>query len=618
MKKMCAIGLQEIDANHNVGPKAYNLARLLQADLPAPQAVVIPYEEVNGYLSEVEEGIAALTFSGPFIIRSSANVEDGMRAAMPGLFLSVGPVGMDGLANAIRQVATSVPQVLPQGIEGHEMETIVGKKIRVAVIVQEYIEGRAGTLYTRAPGDPSSKYGMAQHNQALGCIRREDGHLIWSGPTFELSKEQTQELMQLALRAEEVISAPDGADIEWVLTDDGLYLLQARPIIHPTNVMSRPPSILFQFSCAEPEIVWKWDAVHNPEPLSPCQIGLIEACAVRDADIRMRVIGGYLYFRESTSEVVAETNAEPELDVCEVNKKATEEQEYICRVREVTSQIEKVPLQEVVNLFVEAMRFQQTVSRYNQGSEGSLSEDRNSYLPSEELFSVMSHGWDICLQTMQEIGIDRPRDATFVGPTKDVLRLQDDELAYVSQWMVRKKLLHVARLWQLKDPQNIFHMPLGVIISKEKDAVDDIEVQRIASASRAIIETQREWSMPIAIQNGCPLMQPAVSEDNMWRGMGTGDSITAPAWIFDPDKLKNVKDVVVVCKTVTPALVVLLQNASALIIEHGGLLDHGPAMARELNIPCLVGCHGITNAISPGTQITVNGTNGTAHINETQ
>ena len=42
----------------------------------------------------------------------------------------------------------------------------------------------------------------------------------------------------------------------------------------------------------------------------------------------------------------------------------------------------------------------------------------------------------------------------------------------------------------------------------------------------------------------------------------------------------------------TPAMALVVEGAAAMVCEHGSLLDHGAAMARELGIPCVVGCAG--------------------------
>ncbi|MBV8756763.1 MAG: hypothetical protein JO257_05800, partial [Deltaproteobacteria bacterium] len=68
---------------------------------------------------------------------------------------------------------------------------------------------------------------------------------------------------------------------------------------------------------------------------------------------------------------------------------------------------------------------------------------------------------------------------------------------------------------------------------------------------------------------------------------------------------------VIVVRAVTPALAVLVVGCAALVSETGGLLDHGAALARELGIPCVVGCHDAWSRLTDGTLVTVDGDRGT-------
>jgi pyruvate,water dikinase len=67
---------------------------------------------------------------------------------------------------------------------------------------------------------------------------------------------------------------------------------------------------------------------------------------------------------------------------------------------------------------------------------------------------------------------------------------------------------------------------------------------------------------------------------------------------------------VVIAATLTPAMVVGLRGAAALVSEFGGLLGHGAALARELGIPCVVGCRGIGGAVGDGERVWVDGAAG--------
>ena len=68
---------------------------------------------------------------------------------------------------------------------------------------------------------------------------------------------------------------------------------------------------------------------------------------------------------------------------------------------------------------------------------------------------------------------------------------------------------------------------------------------------------------------------------------------------------------IVVTRAVTPALAVLVAGCAAIVSETGGLLDHGAALARELGVPCVVGCHGAWSALRDGEIVRIDGDAGT-------
>ena len=64
-------------------------------------------------------------------------------------------------------------------------------------------------------------------------------------------------------------------------------------------------------------------------------------------------------------------------------------------------------------------------------------------------------------------------------------------------------------------------------------------------------------------------------------------------------------------RAVTPALAVFIAGCAALVSETGGLLDHGAALARELGVPCVVGCTDAWSQLLDGTMVLVDGDAGT-------
>jgi pyruvate,water dikinase len=59
--------------------------------------------------------------------------------------------------------------------------------------------------------------------------------------------------------------------------------------------------------------------------------------------------------------------------------------------------------------------------------------------------------------------------------------------------------------------------------------------------------------------------------------------------------------------TVSPAHALSARGALAVVCEYGEHLGHGAAMARELNIPCIVGCKRAWRELRTGDRVAVHG-----------
>ncbi|WP_319004446.1 PEP-utilizing enzyme [Halobacillus litoralis] len=73
---------------------------------------------------------------------------------------------------------------------------------------------------------------------------------------------------------------------------------------------------------------------------------------------------------------------------------------------------------------------------------------------------------------------------------------------------------------------------------------------------------------------------------------------------------------VLVCKTTTPPWTVLFNIAGAIVTDRGGVLSHAATVAREYEVPCVVGAKMATSELKDGDLVTVDGTNGDVIIHE--
>ncbi|HTL84092.1 MAG TPA: PEP-utilizing enzyme, partial [Acidimicrobiia bacterium] len=143
--------------------------------------------------------------------------------------------------------------------------------------------------------------------------------------------------------------------------------------------------------------------------------------------------------------------------------------------------------------------------------------------------------------------------------------------------------------------------------------LDPVDARRRASAARAATERASRWNMPLGVGRQEPAEMSSPTEITCLRGVGTGPKVSGRVVRFA--SLASAIAVgagdVVVTRAVTPALAVLALGCAALVSESGGLLDHGAALARELGVPCVVGCRDAWSQLADGMLVTVDGDGGT-------
>jgi phosphohistidine swiveling domain-containing protein len=734
-----------------VGGKAANLGRLMAAGVAVPPGWVLTTAAHALPEPAREAAIAALcdrvqAVPGLLAVRSSSTIEDRPGAAAPGIFVSRLGVPASELDAAVRAVwASSEAPLVRAYAEARGIE-----RIGMAVVVQPAIAGElAGVAYTRLPGRPEADemlletYGRPDAPATALRLARDSAAVLPAGGAPPLiDPARLAALVRAVLAAEAAIGAATGADVEWVIAGEQVWIVQARPVVHPASAPAPAfPAALLAFSTAQPDMLWRWDVAHNPDPLSPAQAGLVErmdAAGVMSA--RMRVVGGHLYYGKARAPAAAsepspntppkhstgtspdtppETPADVPAGAAEALRRRFEatwrpameaalaEAEAaagngtdasgpapaapdLARVLAAYERFYAVYAGELAavlaaaRLVLPAFLARHLPDRDPEAEAGVLLADASDArletwiarvaqgaASFEQLMAQagpMAPAWDVAAPTFAERPAllhravaaaaarpTRPADTAaqaraqmdtldnLLGPeqresfarclslarvARDLGEL-DDQLFARAQAAVRRALLGLARAWRLPEPDDVFYVPLDQVLAwatAEPPAIP--AVRRLAQAGRAARERQRAWAMPLAFAAGEPVpaedaspsgpdardaRTPGRSHD-AWRGRGTGGRARGIAVrVTDLGDL-TARDLglpgagaVLVVPTLTPAMAVLLHGVVAVVTEHGGLLDHGAAMARELGLPCVVGCAGVSSQIRAGDSLLVDG-----------
>ena len=101
------------------------------------------------------------------------------------------------------------------------------------------------------------------------------------------------------------------------------------------------------------------------------------------------------------------------------------------------------------------------------------------------------------------------------------------------------------------------------------------------------------------------------ANDNMLTGIPSGAGIiTSKATIMNSNQDYLEKGNIIVTKRTDPGWISLFPLASGLVVEHGSMLSHSFVVAREMNLPAVVGVSRATELIKNGEVITVDAVKG--------
>ncbi|WP_228001157.1 PEP-utilizing enzyme [Nocardia australiensis] len=84
--------------------------------------------------------------------------------------------------------------------------------------------------------------------------------------------------------------------------------------------------------------------------------------------------------------------------------------------------------------------------------------------------------------------------------------------------------------------------------------------------------------------------------------------------VRDPSTTELDDGDILVCETTDPSWVSLFLVAGGVVTDYGGLLSHGPIVARELGIPCVCGTENASYWIRDGQRIRLDGDTGTVTV----
>ncbi|MCL5007894.1 MAG: PEP-utilizing enzyme [Candidatus Marsarchaeota archaeon] len=223
---------------NEVGGKAYNLMRLKHANYCVADGFVLTtdlyrYWNGNGKFppdlpKKLEKSIEWFSYSMryPFIVRSSATVEDAEKASFAGIFSSYPNANsMQDLIVRIEKIYQDVGS--PRVQRYCDLHGIDKRKIEMAVLIQQQLAPEySGILFTRNPVNKKDETILEYVKGVPWDL--VSGRARANRMVLDDKSERFRKLYQISREIEEFLGAPQ--DIEWAYDGKEYWILQSRPI----------------------------------------------------------------------------------------------------------------------------------------------------------------------------------------------------------------------------------------------------------------------------------------------------------------------------------------------------------------------------------------------------
>lgn len=166
---------------------------------------------------------------------------------------------------------------------------------------------------------------------------------------------------------------------------------------------------------------------------------------------------------------------------------------------------------------------------------------------------------------------------------------------------------------RLDAPEDIFWFTLDEIDAANADPTYDLR-QKQDEKQPFYHQLDQVLAFPHIIDSRGRIgqVEKPQGDPNFLTGLGISRGVaTGRIKVLHTPREKPVeKGDVLVAYTTDPGWTPLFVNAEAVILEVGGMLQHGGVVAREYGKPCVVGIQGVTTTLQDGQLVEVDGTTG--------
>jgi len=624
-------GVVETDSSL-VGGKAANLAKLIQANLPIPNGIVVGLSAFNseGSLNEDAKKLVAQTLddSKLYAVRSSALAEDAEGASWAGQFETFLDTKMEDVIAMIELCHNSTKSRAVAYSQGKANESF-----DIAVVVQEMLKPEyAGVLFTKDPvtgKDQLITEYVAGLGEELVSGRADPKRVILSTKEAQQAPFDTARLAELATKVEQLFGVPQ--DIEWVWTDNKMWLVQARPITVTQETREGyylgEPSDLFYWGPSRAKPMYMSDFMAAAERF------FVYMTTERDLPNPPKTIA--LFYENKNVWLI---NAIAFADFTEQAFIAYEKLNQLDQDIEnwkITSQeLEHLAGEELNTKIVDAWYFTEFAEFSLYGAETNLIKRLDRFDPQTrqdiwgaftvpdkptflaridaelastqdprmmaEKYSWIQDGYDGLSKNAEQYFEERLKIVTnetaqtqnYETKRKEIiekLSLSNEEISALTQARRLAEFMDNRKAWMMKTRRlltsSVGDIEHGWFFNNGKVAKIDQE------------DTHELWERYVDFKASTSAVIGIVASNGGKHFInGEVAIVTNPTDVVEDGKI-------VVVPSTSPSYVPLMRNAKALVTDHGGMMSHAAIVAREFNLPCIVGTKQATKVLNNGDRV---------------
>jgi len=587
------------DSNINVGGKANSLLYLVKNGYNVPSFFIITTKAYEYFLKfnsisiandfesvkrkiadgempkEITDEINKMWDEYEFqkvAVRSSATNEDGETKSFAGQYMSFLNVEKKDLISKIKECWKSLYE---DNVAAYSNDIS-----QMNVIVQEMVDADySGVAFSLDPTSQSDKYSIIEVVQGLGeklvsgyctpsryAIRRETSSCDSFDGNFELNDYTIKAIEENVLKIEKLYEK--SVDIEWAFKDNKLYILQARSItafnIAPTifkKVLSREKSLI------EIAIYYKgeFDGIkrltNNLYYFKPLFIydtkkGIVHAYYT---DYNLEENPKNIYREMKNNFKYIKNEYDKVLKSCAYLNDVVDNNKVLDYKKFTDNMITIYPFSSLGNL---AGRF----------------DDMDQKL--KELLIDFRNNYDYILYKANEYLLKKAKE-----------QLPENSIKNLNYYTIQEIFAH-----NLPDDQIINERKKGYIYYDDKLIITQ-DVNNWLHNHKIVIESQENQK----------LIKGNVAYNGIYKGK--------VKLIYNKNDFykMNTGDIIVTTMT-TPKFTPILNKAGAIITDEGGITCHAAIIARELKVPCIVGCKNATDVLCDDMEVEVNADIGIINI----